>query len=220
LIPFLVSALPRTASAADDEELSAPVHVDADRPVTLERFDDARQAWVFACEAPCDAALPEHAKYRFVGRDVRSTGTFALGTASGERLSYRVSTVSMVTFNAGLVLALGGGGLFIVGDWALTINELAPPLVCLLKSDAHHAPCSPSSAVTTAGVVGLVAGAAAVAVGAVVLLYARRSGVRQVDDEGAAPPVPDAPLRTPEWRDAALVAAPSSLLVPVVLTRF
>ncbi len=140
---ILLAALPRAAIAAEDEELSAPVHVEADRPVTLERFDDVRQAWVFACGAPCDAALPQRAKYRFVGREVRSSGTFALGTASGKRLSYRVSTVSTVTFNVGLGLALGGGAAFIVGEWALTINELAPAIVCLLRSNAAHSHCDP-----------------------------------------------------------------------------
>jgi hypothetical protein len=68
------------------------------------------------------------------------------------------------------------------------------------------------------GTVGIAVGAAAVVVGAVVLLYARRSGVRQVG-ERPAPPVTDAWRRMPEWRDDA-VTVPLPFLVPVMLVRF
>jgi hypothetical protein len=178
---------------APDLRLTAIVHIEADRPVVLER-SERNGPWVPACSSPCDRDLPISSMYRVLGAGVRASIPFQLAARAGERIVVRVSSASKVRFIGGFVIA--GLGLASVGVGALVLeNKQIEALGYGSRTDD-----GPSK---TAGQIMMVGGATAMLGGVLLTLFNRNSTLEQSPQ--ATPPRNDAWLRDPTWRQDRVV---------------
>ena len=178
---------------APDLRLTAIVHIEADRPVVLER-SERNGPWVPACSSPCDRDLPISSMYRVLGAGVRASIPFQLAARAGERIVVRVSSASKVRFIGGFVIA--GLGLASVGVGALVLeNKQIEALGYGSRTDD-----GPSK---TAGQIMMVGGATAMLGGVLLTLFNRNGTLEQSPQ--ATPPRNDAWLRDPTWRQDRVV---------------
>ena len=181
------------AQRAPNLRLTAIVHVEADRPVVLER-SERNGPWAPACSSPCDRDLPISSMYRVLGAGVRASIPFQLAARAGERIVVRVSSASKVRFIGGFVIA--GLGLASVGVGALVLeNKQIEALGYGSRTDD-----GPSK---TAGQIMMVGGATVMLGGVLLTLFNRNSTLEQ--SPLATPPRNDAWLRDPTWRQDRVV---------------
>ena len=176
------------AQRGPDLRLTAIVHIDADRPVVLER-SERNGPWTPACSSPCDRDLPISSMYRVLGAGVRASIPFQLAARAGERIVVRVSSASKVRFIGGFVIA--GVGLASVGFGALVLQNKQIEAL-------GYGPRTDDGPSKTAGQILMVGGATAMLGGVLLTLFNRNSTLEQSPQ--ATPPRNDAWLRDPTWR--------------------
>ncbi len=192
------------------------VHVESERPVTLQRrsTDDPGE-WVAVCSAPCDMALALHDEYRIKGRAIRSSRPFHLEARPGERLEIRVNGGAIGGLVGGIILVTTGPVVGLVGVGLL--------IVASAESSSSGVSSNPSDGGSSARDVGVVlaAGGLLMTVGGIVMLANNaRTHVSQ-DQFQPNPPSNDAWRRRPTWREDRIGAAlPQTTEVPLFHTSF
>ena len=199
---------------------TAVVHIDADARVVLQERNAGASEWFLVCASPCDATLPLSASYRIIGTNVRSSASFDLNAAPGERVALNVDTTSTGAFAAGMSVTIAGGGGILLGGAVLTVNWIHGAFPCGSSQDSSSTTaCGTNSTANAVGYVLIGAGAVTAVVGAIVFVTHWHSHVAQTTD----PPRPpsDAWLRLPQWReDKTEAALPKALGMPLFETAF
>jgi hypothetical protein len=177
------------------------VHVQADRPVVVERRDTVRRRWVAACSGTCDAELPVTDTYRVIPEGARNSAAFHLQQGEGGRVVLDVKPASKATLTAGFVGLAAGGGSLAIGGALLYFNWFSSTMSCIGRG---HGPTTgscpgPDPGVNTVALFTMGVGAAVAVTGAVLVLTSHHSSVQQSTD--AIPVRNDSWLRFPQWRE-------------------
>lgn len=209
---------------------TAIVHIDADKPVVMDRKPQGGETWIFACEAPCDVPMPIGDLYRIVGSGVMSTSNFKLTAQPGERHVVHVKTASKSRYEWGRNLAFVGfffdfyGALLAGAGWANAARSCGPdsPNNVYLTQDGAYTACRQdqqrSKQVRNGGLITLGIGVGITAVGALLYLSNLESKVAQA--EPAKPAQNDAYLRQAPPPRVAISSTPGDLSMPLVDWRF
>jgi hypothetical protein len=172
----LLAATLASASIARADDDRARVHIKSEKHVQLESRPSQHDAWLLACESPCDRDLPLANEYRVVyGPASRATHgeTFRLSAAPGGSVTLTVDEGSTVQFVGGVVMAVGGVALAVVGLVGVATVASAPSSSSGSSND-HTADCSICGGglgdlITLVSVVALVAGGGAILTGALLV---------------------------------------------------
>jgi hypothetical protein len=184
----------------------AVVHIDADRPVVLER-SEAGGAWTLVCTSPCDLPLPLSSTYRISGYGVRRSTPFSLSARGGEHVVIDVNTASRGGYVGGIVLAGAGTLVALVGALVLQNQALGQPAGASANSDARMVGWS------------MVAGGALMALGGVALIA--HNAHSKVEPTPTPRPRSDAWLRLPTWReDRSGAGLPGAVDIPLLHRTF
>ncbi len=212
-------AAPEGAPVARRAAPSARVHIESDRPATLERHEGAK-AWVAACSAPCDADLPLDAEYRIVGDGIRKSSPFRLAANDGGRVTLDVNAATKGGFAGGIVLTSLGPIVMLVGAVVVAIGEADKSLQTDFNGSGSTS-SSGSSTITT-GWVTVAVGAVATVGGILMIAGNSRSSVAQSRDDGRRDSArADAWKRLPTWHEEAnALASPKTALVPLFTGKF
>ncbi len=223
--PVAPQAAPAQKLANTTASMSGPtalVHIESSRPVTLDRRNPGDdEPWVTACESPCDVQLPLNNDYRIVGQGIWASSEFDLEGQPGQRVVIKVNPATRLARTAGIVVA--GVGLL-----AITIGVYVVAFAALAKcaGSVTSACKSDSTGGTAVGVVLILGGVAAMAVGGVMVLVNWRTGQSQeVQSRGSAKldwPVDDRYTRLPTFRDPSPVErfAPATSTIPLFSGSF
>jgi hypothetical protein len=139
----LLASTLASASIAHADEDHARVHIKSAKHVQLESRASMHDAWMLACESPCDRDLPLADEYRVIhGTEAGATrgDTFRLSGAPGGSVTVTVDEGSTAQFVGGLVVATGGVALAVVGMVGLAAVSSASS--SSPDSNAHTADCS------------------------------------------------------------------------------
>jgi hypothetical protein len=174
------------------------VHVVARRKVELQRRPEDSDEWHDACASPCDIELPLADSYRILG--MGESKEFRLRGKPGDVIDLDVklpSTGGKIT----------GGALAGLGSLVLTVSSLfvligaTAPSSCQGVGDVG--PCgAQATSMLDSSLVAAGIGAAAVALGLIVLHYSAVTDVAQNGQEVL--PLPDSPDRHPEFSEPRL----------------
>jgi hypothetical protein len=165
-----------SASIARADDDHARVHIKSEKHVQLESRPSPHDAWLLACESPCDRDLPLANEYRVVyGAAAEATrgDTFRLAAAPGGAVTVTADEGSTVQFAGGVVMAVGGVALAVAGLFGVAAVASAPSSTAG-SSSTHTAECSICGGglgdlVTLVSVVALVAGGGAILTGALLV---------------------------------------------------
>jgi hypothetical protein len=215
------------AYAVPFEGPTATIHIESPKPVVLDRKPHGHEAWVLACESPCDRPMPIGDLYRVVGTGIMSTPNFTLEAKPGARHVVRVRTASKRAFEWGRGMTFTGlfidfyGALVAAAGWASAARSCGPdsPNSVYLTPDASYTACrgdvQHSRETRNGGLVALGIGAVLTAAGALLYLSNLES---KIDQAPVTPKDPSAREAPPPI--VAAVHAPGELSMPVVDLRF
>jgi hypothetical protein len=175
-------AAPQSAPASPLPNTTAPmsgplvlVHIETQRRVTLDRRNPGDdQAWVTACESPCDVQLPLNNDYRIVGEGIWASSEFELEANPGQRVVIKVNPATRLARTAGIVVAGAGLLAAIIGIYVVAV---AATTNCI--NTVNTTGCDSSGAGTTIGWVIVAAGLVTAGVGGVLILMNLRTGQSQ-----------------------------------------
>jgi len=194
---LLASTLASTlasASVASADDDRARVHIKSEKHVQLESRASKHDAWLLACESPCDRDLALGDEYRVIyGTEARATrgDAFRLSAAPGGSVTVTVDEGSTAQAVGGLVMATGGVALAVVGLIGVAAVASAPSSSS--DSSAHTAECSICGGglrdfITFVSAIALIAGRGAVL-----------TGVLLVNDAGPSTSQQPVFAREPTW---------------------
>lgn len=209
----LLASTLASASIARADDDRAHVHIKSEKHVQLESRPSQHDAWMLACESPCDRDLPLANEYRVLyGTEARATRgeTFRLSAAPGGSVTLTVDEGSTAQAVGGVVMAAGGVALAIVGVLGVAAVASAAPSPSSSDSNVKSAECSICGGgfrdlITLVSAVALVAGGGAIL-----------TGVLLVNDAGPSTSQKPVFAREPTWVGPR-AAAPDrrALIVPL-----
>jgi hypothetical protein len=211
---------PAPKPAPVSEGPTARVHIESDRPVSLERHVSGR-VWTFVCAAPCDADVPISQEYRIGGSGVRSSRGFNLAARAGEHVTLDVTTSSTGGFAGGIVLTSLGGLTMVVGLMLVLVGSAQADEHRTFGSTATGSSLytNDGSANITGGEIALGVGAAAMLLGIIMIGSNSKSSVEQ-SGEGARA-ASNAWTRLPTWRtEATATPTPKTTSIPIFSGSF
>lgn len=184
-------AAPSIARADDDR---VHVHIKSEKHVQLESRPSQDDAWMVACDSPCDRDLPLGDEYRILyGTKATATrgDTFRLSASPGGSVNLTVDGGSTAQAVGGVVLGAGGVALAVVG--LLGVAAVASVPSSSSDSNAKTAECSICGG-GLRDLVALVSAVALIAGGGAIL-----TGVLLVNDAGPSTSQKPVFAREPTW---------------------
>jgi len=207
--PVAVPAPPPPAPVyAARPSRSVWVHVNADRPVTLEALAPDESRWLRLCVAPCDTEVPLDAAFRVVDHGMMSSRVVELEASPGDRVVLDVNVRTNAEHETGEGLRIAG---WIAAGVGLALEATA------LAVD----PSSAAQPYLEWGGIGAAAATIALAISAYVTL--QPSGLSQSSATPAPARAARGPspwTRLPSWREAEGVVAPKPTTVPLFSATF
>jgi hypothetical protein len=185
-------AAPSIARADDDR---AHVHIKSEKHVQLESRPSQQDAWMVACDSPCDRDLPLGDEYRVLhGTAAGATrgDTFRLSASPGGSVTLIVDGGSTAQAVGGVVLGAGGVALAFVGLLGVAAVASASSSSSS-DSNAKGADCSICGG-GLRDLVALVSAVALIAGGGAIL-----TGVLLVNDAGPSTSQKPVFAREPTW---------------------
>ncbi|MDB4941935.1 MAG: uncharacterized protein JWP97_1469 [Labilithrix sp.] len=212
------------AAAPVEEKAPAPkvgplarVHLktSSTKAAYLYRRAAGTDAFVTACQAPCDELMPLGDTYRVGGGGMQSSKEFQLKGAEGDTINVEADGPSWLGIVGGSGLVLAGG----VSAYVGTILALAGNSGCsgyTYETSYGYSSRSGCSDLRPAGFAALGIGAGAIALGLVILYPSMKTDIEQERATGPR----DAFVRQPTWRTASAQesAAPGTAF-PLVFGR-
>ena len=180
----------------------ARVHITSPKLVQLYRRPAGTTGWTNACASPCDADLPVGDDYRISGSGVAQSSEFRL--KGGDHVELVVNPTSTGGMVAGGLVAGTGAFAVYVGFLTTLVGSV-------------YAYDRPGPAARDAGIGIMLVGAAATALGLVVLV---NSAGTEVSQQGGPTQEKDAFLREPTWRGFSSRAAGTSAAFPIFSREF
>ncbi len=198
--PLPAASGPATAAMSGPR---ARVHIKAPQPSYLYRRAAGTTDFVTACQTPCDMEMPIGDTYKIGGSGFSTTSEFKLDAVAGGSVELIVDGPNWAGIVGGGAITVGGAAVAYIG----AIFALAGQS-CI--NDPYSSGCKE---VRDKGLVALAIGAAAIAVGLVIVFPSVKTDFAQ---KGGASK--DAFLRTPTWRSASTTTEGEPTTFPLLYT--
>jgi hypothetical protein len=108
------TATTTAATPAASTDGTVMVHINSDRPVTLQRRSGESGAWETVCSSPCDQRAPVGDQYQVTGEGVNASKPFMLNASKGT-VNLDVGVGDKKGETTGTVLLVVGGVLVVAG---------------------------------------------------------------------------------------------------------
>ena len=215
--PVAPAAAPAPAGPTAPTGPTAQLHVEGSREVEIVGRPNDGYEWAPICQAPCDREVHLDWEYLARGTAIRPSAPFQLHGSDGQRVAVAVDPASTTWFVLGVIGAIGGSSITLVGLSVMGIGALA--------QSAGNDGTTTSRSTADAGGSILLAGGVITGVGVFLLvgggiaaLSNWSTHVTPLDTKEALP----AP-RLPTWRSAetpGAMPAPMALTTPLYAVHF
>ena len=208
---FSTPALAQDPPASTDGTVT--VHINSDKPVSLQRRPNAQTAWETVCMSPCDQRAPLGEEYQVTGVGLNPSKPFRLATGK-EKVTLDVSVGDPNKAKMGLYIAVGGGVVALTG--AIIIAAAVKPSDTFPDSGVTHVS---NTNVLFAGGLLILTGVVAGIYGGATMLNSKEAQV-EGDTSKAGPAEKAAHDAGPKTASATPAATTPAFVIPVLKGTF